>query len=103
MNYFVLSQANCMLRLNMGPKIETTRNPLGLGIYRNLILGSIFIFRIPNPESRTETYIPKYNRNSIYYYYLILLKYYYNIIIYCNLKFYFYIKLYGSLARKIKL
>ena len=40
---YVLRQGNWR-KLNMGPKIETTRNPLGLGIYRNLILGSIFIF-----------------------------------------------------------
>lgn len=37
--------------INMGPETETSRNPLGLGIYRNLV-------------SECAIYcIPKYNRN----------------------------------------
>jgi len=45
----------------MGPETETSRNPLGLGIYRNLVSECAFISRIPNPDPKL--YIPKYNRN----------------------------------------
>ncbi|GBC10035.1 hypothetical protein RclHR1_00930013 [Rhizophagus clarus] len=55
------------MEVNMGSETETSRNPLGLGIYRNLVSGCASISRIPNPEFLPnlppKPYIPKYNRN----------------------------------------
>jgi hypothetical protein len=42
-------------QLNMGPETETTRNPLGLGICRNLVSGSVLISRNPTLETNPET------------------------------------------------
>jgi hypothetical protein len=34
----------------MGLETETSQNPLGFGIYRNLVSGRVLIFRNSNPE-----------------------------------------------------